>query len=994
MFPVDIGTQIQHYKIVEHIGRGGMADVWSARDTSLGRMVAIKTIARDLSAEGANPVDLFQREARTIANIEHPHILPIYGFGDYVGKLYIVMRLVTGGSLEDMLRRGALTYPNIITIGRAMADALSYAHTEKIIHLDLKPPNILLDSKGSPYLADFGLATVLGPEGRARNPGSGTLLYMAPEQLTSDELDHRADIYSFSLMLFHMLTGRLPFDATMPLALKQIQWGENLPYLGDLNPNLPDDLTDILRKGTAPDPTERYDNVSALMQDVEGALGVSALEGTVRAEPTPDAETLPFVDVLTLVDPKQIERHEAQDIYQKARQAWANGNGRFLLSVTHFMVMSDFYLQAEANGLSYDDAGAQMLLRGALEYDYQVDAWWSRLDLVGRRWVCLHTLRSENPQARIRALYRLETLTDATPPQIPQQVAQALSMENNEQVMLAALRVLAARAYLMYDRQDFDVKTEFRERLLDTLTRDSLQLRAADTWLNVTYSQEIDLVVADAALNGQTPAIRAAAARAVGRMRSTRAVNHIVKAGQGGARGASVALGYVLDEIPTLPPSVPFVPRFVAWLLNTRRRLTENPMQIVWAFVFAMMGGWLGMGQHVYQIFRSQQIFLQQRILNVVAVGLSFGFVVGVLTVVSYTLPKRLKGFWPNWTRLIWSAVSAYYLSQLIWWAYVWMLLNLDSPPKDILVITGIGTAVGFVLPTMFKMRGWQAFLLTVVTTFAVHWLGFVNFWRGYIEGGEPLQIFWRLAQVDGQWRVVAWNLTYDSWIFAYERFSQVWTVLLPLVIFFALGVHAPALAADVRALWRWWRIGRHLPQGGGTASTPTASVARAAKDDAPKTVRLMPMTPKPAAPAPATERLAQDADLKTALKPLVPLDAVTEEFEIGKVGGRDEPLPPPTDWDALLKPLDAVTEEFEIGKVGGRDATPPTTPDISSDPDLKTTLKPLLPTDAPPATDAGAPNMWDMLNQQMDALDSKLKNAGVSSVDEDANDDAPPKSE
>ena len=212
---MDVGVEFGQYRVIEHIGRGGMADVWSARDKRLNRTVAIKTVARDLSHD-MNPVKLFEREAQTIANLEHPHILPIYEFGDYDGQLYIVMRYVSGGSLEDLLEDGPLPPEEVMRLARMVAQALDYAHENKVVHLDLKPSNILLDSYQLPYLADFGLATVMGPEGRAANPGSGTLLYMAPEQLTAEVLDQRADVYSFSIMLFHMMTGQLPFDAVDP----------------------------------------------------------------------------------------------------------------------------------------------------------------------------------------------------------------------------------------------------------------------------------------------------------------------------------------------------------------------------------------------------------------------------------------------------------------------------------------------------------------------------------------------------------------------------------------------------------------------------------------------------------------------------------------------------------------------------------------------------------------------------------------------------------
>ena len=253
---MDVGVEFSHYRVVEHIGRGGMADVWSARDKRLNRTVAIKTIGRDLSVDN-EPLKLFEKEAQTIAQLEHPHILPIYDFGEHTGQLYIVMRYVTGGSLEDLLSSGPMPTAEVLRHARAIAGALDYAHSNHVIHLDLKPSNILLDSNQSPYLADFGLATVLGPEGRAANPGYGTLLYMAPEQLTSGELDHRADIYAFAIMVFQMLTGELPFDATTSLALKQLQNQEDMPDVDQLGSDLAEALTPVLRRGTALNPDSR-----------------------------------------------------------------------------------------------------------------------------------------------------------------------------------------------------------------------------------------------------------------------------------------------------------------------------------------------------------------------------------------------------------------------------------------------------------------------------------------------------------------------------------------------------------------------------------------------------------------------------------------------------------------------------------------------------------------------------------------------------------------
>ena len=958
---MDVGVRIQQYEVIEHIGRGGMADVWSARDSSLGRMVAIKTISPDLSTD-QDPIQMFEQEARTIANLEHPHILPIYGFGQYEGKLYIIMRYVTGGSLEDLLKDKAVTYKQTVRVGRSLAEALQHAHSENVVHLDLKPPNVLLDSRRVPYLADFGLATALGADGRAKNPGAGTLLYMAPEQMTAEEIDHRADIYSFALVLFHMLTGQLPFNGRQPLSLRQLQFQDRLPHLADINADLPPDLTDVLRQGTALQPQDRYADVMQLMEDVAQVMGIA---GSPTKAQSSGAGTTAFTDLISGFDPEAVEQSEAEDIYQRAHQAWAGGYGRFLLSITHFMVMSDFYAQADIHNLEIDRDGLQLLLRGALEHDYNIDYWWQEQpDNDSRRWVCLHAIRSENPQARIRAYQRLHNLPDASPPLIASQMAQALALENNEAAILAALTVFSERTRFIPDGNQIARKGRGggRTTVIDTIMRDQLQIISGTDWRPFAYSEEIDERVADIALDGRSNEVRTLAARTIGRMRSVAAMEYLMEKfhtkpttpppstrSSQRNRGEAIfeqltnrsynqyfgtikVLAYVLDEVPALPADVPFNLRLAAWLRNTFRRLTENPMGIVWAFTAALMLGWVAMGQHVYRIFRAQAIFNQQRILNTFAIGLLFGFFVGVLNVIAKTMPERLRGFWPNWTRLLWSGLSAYYLSQLIWWAYVWALLNLDSPPKEILVITGVGTAIGFVLPAMIKMLGWLAFVITVVTTFTVQYIGFYNFWSAYYGTGDPYTV--RLFGLD----VYTLRST-ESWIFAYDQQVHVWTIMLPMIVLFALGVHLPALLTDLRDIFR---RGRPLTVEELQQITPDAhEMVREPK-------RIVPVTQR---------RQAQEISMietqNTVLgtdefKALAPLDAKTEELELDRLGGRgDTPtddIDADTDWGAIMSPLSQHTEEFEVNRTGGRGDAPTDehAADIDADTDWDAIMSPL----------------------------------------------------
>ncbi len=784
---MDVGVEIDHYIIVEHIGRGGMADVWSARDRRLNRTVAIKTIARDLSAEeDIDPVELFKREAQTIAQIEHPHILPIYDFGEYTSQLYIVMRYVTGGSLEQLVADGPMGLVEALPMIRAVGQALDHAHASKVVHLDIKPSNILLDSNQSPYLADFGLATVLGPEGRAANPGYGTLLYMAPEQLTQVVLDHRADIYSFTILVFHMLTGELPFDATTSLALKQLQYQEDLPDMGGVRPHLPAGLTQVLRRGTALDPDVRPNSVMELVRDIEAILQPSSVR---VSEPTlllfPDAEkaevdsqqiggTVDLSDVMPMVSADELARREAVDLYTRARRAWAHGQGRFLLGITHFMLINDYYMKAEELGLELDEAGMQMLLRGALEYDHEVVYWWSRLDEVNQRWVTLHAIRSDNAPARERALYRLETLPDSDPPRIPALVAQALQVEQNEAAKRAAVHVLATRAQI---RTHYDITSEFKGSLLTTRARQLIQLRAPEQWRATVYNEEIDTLLAEIALDRTYPAVAEQAARTIGRIRSMMAVQNLAEAQRAGKRGALRALALVRDETAGLPSVVSPAAQFYAWVANTWRRISDQPMGVVWRYIFAALGGFLALAGYAWVNLPNQAIFQASSSGIAVSTGLTFAFFTGFLALIAGEFPARLDGFWSWAARLLTGGVLGTLWGALTWGAFTWFFLNYP-PETSVMLMGGLGLALGYVLAQAFRLPGWLAFVLTAVCIYASIYAASANY--------MPPILYFRNPE----------NQMIEA--LAPTLYSQGAWVALTI----ALGGHAQALWRDVQRVW------------------------------------------------------------------------------------------------------------------------------------------------------------------------------------------------
>ncbi|MCK6579696.1 MAG: serine/threonine protein kinase [Anaerolineae bacterium] len=795
---MEVGTEFSQYRVIEHIGRGGMADVWSARDKRLNRTVAIKTVARDLSQD-VNPVRLFEREARTIASLEHPHILPIYEFGEYEGQLYIVMRYVSGGSLEDLLEEGPMSVEETLRLARLVAHALDYAHSNQVIHLDLKPSNILLDSYRQPYLADFGLAAVLGPEGRAANPGSGTLLYMAPEQLTSEVLDHRADIFSFSVMVFHMLTGQLPFDATVPLALKQIQLNESLPAIDKMRRELPGQFTTVLRGGTNIDPGKRPATLGDIVSSLEGALEktpapVSGIlvRPAERRPARPDemdtatarldsdllsdsldnliTRTKPELNLNTDLDalisgpgdglitgpkdriipgerttqldlgglddfsaiydlsPEAMALREAVDIYNRAHRAWMHGQGRFLLGITHFMLINDYYLNAEKNALSIDQSGMEMMLRGALEYDQDIAAWWARVDNDGRRKVCLHAIRSESAPARVRALSRLEDLPDADPPQIARLVAQTLQSDTNEAAQIAAIQVLEKRARFARAQQDVKAAGPRFANLLTT-ARSSLRLTAPSDWRAEIFGSEIDEVLATLALEADSHATRERAARAIGRIRSEVAIKQIADRQRQGERGALRALAYIRDEAPQLPASVSRGARLFAWLDNTWRRLTENPLSLFLRYASGFFFGAAAFWWYAYSQISSAAIFFAERWGKSLSTGATVGLVIGLVVLLAGALVERLRGFWHWWARLIVSAGLGYLTGLLVWNVFTWFFLYFEPDASTNLSVLGLfsvssvqagalGFAAAFVLRSAFNVPAVIAMLFAAAAIY------------------------------------------------------------------------------------------------------------------------------------------------------------------------------------------------------------------------------------------------------------------------------------
>ncbi|MEZ6103278.1 MAG: serine/threonine-protein kinase [Pirellulaceae bacterium] len=263
------------YELITELGRGGMGVVYRARQRSLNRDVAIKMLLRGGMASREDEAR-FRREAESAARLTHPNIVPVYEVGELEGRLFFSMKLVQGLTLAQRLMDGTMDSRTAATVLRAVARAIQYAHSQGILHRDLKPSNILLDSHGHPHVTDFGLAREVDSHDPVTYSGSvlGTPAYMAPEQAAGDRghVGPASDVYSLGSVLYHMITGRSPFQAATPVDMVLLVLEQEPPLPRLLNPQVDRDLEMIALRCLQKPPDLRYASAGDLADDLEAFL--------------------------------------------------------------------------------------------------------------------------------------------------------------------------------------------------------------------------------------------------------------------------------------------------------------------------------------------------------------------------------------------------------------------------------------------------------------------------------------------------------------------------------------------------------------------------------------------------------------------------------------------------------------------------------------------------------------------------------------------------
>ncbi len=307
---IDKGTMIAgRYMVEEKIGSGGMADVYKARDCKLNRTVAVKILKEEFAAD-ASFVAKFRAEAQAAANLEDPNIVNVYDVGTQNGLYFIIMEYVSGITLKAYIeKKGRLNYRETLSIAIQVARGIQTAHANNIIHRDIKPQNIIISSDGKVKVTDFGIARAAS-EDTIHSDVMGSVHYSSPEQARNGYVSNRSDIYSLGIVMYEMVTGRVPFDgaSAVEVAIKHLQ-DEMVPP-STYAPDLPISLEKIILKCTQKSPDRRYDSIDSLLADLRRAL----------QNPDEDFVVISAVDqgktrVLTDAEAKEIQENAVASHY-------------------------------------------------------------------------------------------------------------------------------------------------------------------------------------------------------------------------------------------------------------------------------------------------------------------------------------------------------------------------------------------------------------------------------------------------------------------------------------------------------------------------------------------------------------------------------------------------------------------------------------------------------------------------------------------------------
>lgn len=723
------GYQVEQYTLLEQIGHGGQAVVWSGVDDITHSVVAVKLI----NLEEDDPLldtHTFDQQAQTVAGLVHPHIVPLYSFG-FTGRLrYMVTRYICGGSLEDLLLDGPLPIPEILRLASQIVSALDYIHGLRLAHRDIKPSNVLLDTERNAFLTDFGLARLLSQSTQALHTGRGTPAYSPPEQVLSAPLTLRSDIYTLGVVLYEMFTGQLPWDGMISLASRQLQAGDTLPDPTEVNPALSSRLATVLRAMTAADPDSRPATAAQALNMLHDALDTPLAPGAPIE--------VPLDATKKQLDMTKLDVTDAANLLKDGLAAQDLAREKVGLPLTSFFCIDAVCSRSAEPPLPLDDRARQFMLRAALAHGHRIEQWWQRLPSLEKRLeCCVQTLAFEDEEAVERAVTCLLRPPDST---LKDFVLPPASAER-----LLALASQGADIAFQMDALDLLGRTAGRE----------------GRWQETAFTPAADEKLAQIAMSDGFEAKEAA--RLIGKSRSLKASQSLTRAWTHDLNPrAFAALLTIQKTAGEFPPSMPLLMRLQLSGQIGLQQLVSGFNHLIPPLLWTMVGSTLGVAFQVYATVRLRGFFAIDRILITIERGLFLGILMGLGIFATRLIVKRFDVVKPIPRLLLGTVIGAAIINISV---VLYQLLFLKAAPVGWLIALGsVLIVLGFAVSSLLSRPAW---LVRALISFVFAEIGVVLPWLLSIGTGlDPIfhyEYTWPLQQVLFISSIVALCITFVS---------------------------------------------------------------------------------------------------------------------------------------------------------------------------------------------------------------------------------------
>ncbi len=692
------GFEFGPYHLLEQIGVGGQGVVWSAVDRTRNVIVAIKF---NETSDTQQQVDdlMFEKQSDQLLSVRHPHILPVYDYGNREDVSFLVSPYLPGGSLADRLARGAPPLEDALRITTEITSALHYLHDRGIIHRDLKPSNILLNLKQHTYLADFGLARAVSTTTQDMHTGRGTPPYAPPEQHKRAMITPKSDIYSFGIMLFEIFTGRLPWGGEKMLGIQQLYSNIELPDPCEINNHLPPLMKDVLRRITSADPAQRPSSVTEVLKMINYIFNISDI-------PISNAD--------------EIGSHQdAQAILAEGLSRWEPESGKPILGLTRFALLD--HEQAGGDQALSREAGRFMLFH-ALTYGHHDDLWWTRVtNSQDRLSVSSALLNGGNEVIAARVLAYM----------VRDPESRAGLRQGSAQIASSFLEMAARSTNPALSRQ-----------LLAGL---KILIPPATRWNDSNLPQEQNKLLGKLAMEDSDLGDEAACL--IGHLHSTPAVDFLLQ--NASPNRLVPALLDVRDAAGTLPSSVRGSVRSKVTLEWIIQRLTAQPARLMGVYALALLGSTLGIASQVYLTYRLPEFMDAARISSSLEQGLIIGTLFSLGILITRVIVERFHGASAALRVLFGTLAGATVMNIAL---FVFHVLFLNTPPQGLLITLGcLLIASSYALGGLLRQSGIKM-ALSIGAIFAAIAGGWgLYLMAGSSSGWTPLFIYeftWPLTSV------------------------------------------------------------------------------------------------------------------------------------------------------------------------------------------------------------------------------------------------------